>query len=107
MADDLETAARDAGLVDLDLLKLAKVGASPADTIGDLRTRYPGAFHASRQPLGAPIAHDVRGMSRADADAEIKRYLAEAQRYHLENIQRATTARVMEQATAKERNRAR
>ncbi len=90
MTADLEAAATAAGLVDMDLLRIAREGLSPADAVRDLRSRYPGAF---RTP--GPAAHDVRGMSRADADAEVTRYLAELQRHEWRRREQALTDRVL------------
>lgn len=49
MTQNLAEAARAAGIVDLDVLKLARPGAVAAAAIADLKARYPAAFRASEQ----------------------------------------------------------
>ena len=61
---DLRAAATAAGLLDLDLLKLAMPDVSPAQAVADLRRRYPLAFNG-------PPKHP-----REMTDAEFKSELA-------------------------------
>jgi hypothetical protein len=61
----LVDAARRAGLIDNDLLKLAPPGAEPAQAISTLKQRFPRAF--------APVAKKVTEMT----DAEYREALAQ------------------------------
>lgn len=51
MSQDIESAARKAGLTDMDLLRVARPGLSPEQAVDDLRGRYPSAFKATVRDL--------------------------------------------------------
>ena len=58
----LKEAAKSAKLRDMDLLAIAKRGLSPADAIGDLKTRYPTAFEA--EPV--KMFHEMSATEQAE-----------------------------------------
>ena len=97
MSDEaLRATAETAGLVDPDLLKLVRPGIHAHAAVEDLRSRFPGAFRSLM-----PRANDVRDMSAKDAQAEIKRYLADVARYEAIERERRMTERTMERAREK------
>ena len=67
MSAELEAAAKSAGLVDMDLVKIAKPGLAPTDAVQDLRKRYPLAFPQI----------DARKMTQTEFDAGLRRLIGE------------------------------
>ena len=63
---DLQTEAKAAGVLDPDVLRLARPGLTVVEAVADLQTRFPGAFavrkHVS-QMSAAEVAAFERGLS--------------------------------------------
>ncbi|MGI4794120.1 MAG: hypothetical protein ACRYG8_08570 [Janthinobacterium lividum] len=69
MNAELETAAKRAGLKDMDLLRLVNDGTSPQQAVADLRRRFPTAFFV-----------DARTLSRADYKIALEEVIRDARR---------------------------
>ena len=71
MTETLIETAKQAGLTDLDLLKLARPNVPPAVAVVDLQQRFPGAFPTQGKKRGQDMTPEElkAGMQRMNDDA--------------------------------------